>query len=390
MAKTRGYKQRNILMMAMLAPYLFLLIVFGILPLIMAVLEVPGISIANPDGGWDAFRIVLQDFRFPTAFKNVLGFMAYFVPMMIIVVIGMALMLDVKTNKWSKYLRLAYIVPASISGAVAVLVWWAIFEPTISPIKSILNFFGVDSARQIWQTENLIYLIAIMTFFSMAGNWILIQYGSLQSISTEIIEAARVDGCSAFQLAFRIKLPLIRKYVIYMAVLDVPFRRFLLFSTLVTMLIPITAMAMPLYVLIDRIHLNNTLLGLILASSYFPFGAFLSYLYYSSVLPQELVGMGRIDGLTDFGIYRHLGIPLSKSLISIVTFFSFVGLWNSYQLPRVLLIDPSRSVMSIGIEVFYGQGTTLIGIMMLIPSVLLYLASQKTIARGIFSGAMKG
>ena len=121
MAKTRGYKQRNILMMAMLAPYLFLLIVFGILPLIMAVLEVPGISIANPDGGWDAFRIVLQDFRFPTAFKNVLGFMAYFVPMMIIVVIGMALMLDVKTNKWSKYLRLAYIVPASISGAVAVL-----------------------------------------------------------------------------------------------------------------------------------------------------------------------------------------------------------------------------------------------------------------------------
>ncbi len=169
MAKTRGYKQRNILMMAMLAPYLFLLVVFGILPLFMAVLEVPKISIANPDGGWDAFKIVLQDFRFPAALKNVLGFMAYFVPMMIIVVIGMALMLDVKTTKWSKYLRLAYIVPASISGAVAVLVWWAIFEPTISPIRSVLNFFGVTSARQIWQTENLIYLIAIMTFFSMAG-----------------------------------------------------------------------------------------------------------------------------------------------------------------------------------------------------------------------------
>ncbi|CAB4694905.1 MAG: ABC transporter permease subunit [Actinobacteria bacterium] len=219
MSKPRGYKQRNLLMMTMLAPYIFLLIVFGILPLFMAVLEVPKISIANPDGGWDAFKIVLQDFRFPTALKNVLGFMAYFVPMMIIIVIAMALMLDVKTNKWSKYLRLAYIVPASISGAVAVLVWWAIFEPTISPIKSVLHFFGINSARQIWQTENLVYLIAIMTFFSMAGNWILIQYGSLQSISTEIIEAARVDGCSAFQLAFRIKLPLIRKYIIYMAVL---------------------------------------------------------------------------------------------------------------------------------------------------------------------------
>lgn len=174
-----------------------------------------------------------------------------------------------------------------------------------------------------------------------------------------------------------------------LAVLDVPLRRFILVTTLVTMLIPITAMAMPLYVLIDRIHLNNTLFGLILASSFFPFGAFLSYLYYSSVLPPDLIGMGRIDGLGDLGIYRYLGIPLSKSLISVVSFFSFVGLWNSYHLPKVLLAEPSKSIMSIGIEVFYGQGTTLIGIMMVIPSVLLYLTSQRTIARGIFSGAVK-
>ena len=58
-----------------------------------------------------------------------------------------------------------------------------------------------------------------MAFFALAGNWILIQYGSLQNISSEIIEAARVDGCSAFQLAVKIKLPLIQKYVVYMAVL---------------------------------------------------------------------------------------------------------------------------------------------------------------------------
>ena len=219
MAKVKKYKQRNTLMIAMLTPYLFLLIAFGLVPLIMAVREVPDISLTNPDGGWDAFLIVIKDFRFSEAAKHVLGFMAIFVPLMIIVVIAMALMLDVKTTRWSKYLRMAYIVPASVSGAVAVLVWWAILEPTLSPIKSILNFFGIKSATQIWQTNNLVYILAIMAFFSLAGNWILIQYGSLQSISSEIIEAARVDGCSAFQLAVRIKLPLIRKYVIYMAVL---------------------------------------------------------------------------------------------------------------------------------------------------------------------------
>lgn len=219
MAKVKRYKQRNTLMIAMLAPYLFLLIAFGLVPLIMAIREVPDVSLTNQDGGWDAFLIVIHDFRFSEAVKHVLGFMAIFVPLMIIVVIAMALMLDVKTTRWSKYLRMAYIVPASISGAVAVLVWWAILEPTLSPIKSILNFFGIKSATQVWQTNNLVYILAVMAFFSLAGNWILIQYGSLQSISSEIIEAARVDGCSAFQLALRIKLPLIRKYVIYMAVL---------------------------------------------------------------------------------------------------------------------------------------------------------------------------
>ena len=219
MAKTKRYKQSNFVMILMLAPYAFLLVAFGVLPLFMAVSEVPGPSLTNMDGGWDAFKIVVQDFRFPIAVKNVGGFMLYFIPMMMITVIAMALMLDVKTTRWGKYLRLAYIVPASVSGAVAVLVWWAIFEPTISPIKPVLNFFGIDSARQISQTDNLTYLIAIMAFFALAGNWILIQYGSLQNISSEIIEAARVDGCSAFQLAVRIKLPLIQKYVVYMAVL---------------------------------------------------------------------------------------------------------------------------------------------------------------------------
>ncbi len=206
-------------MYVMLAPYLILLIAFGIVPLFMAFFEVPGKSLANQDGGWDAFGIVLQDFRFGPAVKNVLGFMAIFVPLMIFFVIAMALMLDVKTSNWKKYLRLAYIVPASVSGAVAVLVWYILLEPTLSPFREIMRWFGVKSATQIWQTQNLVFILAIMAFFALAGNWILIQYGSLQSISHEIIEAARVDGCTAFQLAVRIKLPLIRKYIIYMGVL---------------------------------------------------------------------------------------------------------------------------------------------------------------------------
>jgi len=219
MARVKKYKQRKTLMIVMLAPYLLLLVFLGVVPLIMAFFEIPAKSLTNPNGGFDAFWIVLHDFRFATAAKHVGGFMLIFVPLMIVFVIGMALMLDVNNSKWKKYLRLAYIIPASVSGAVAVLMWYVILEPTLSPFKMVLRFFGIKEATQIWQTQNLVYILAIMAFFAMAGNWILIQYGSLQSISTEIVEAARVDGCTGLQLALRIKLPLIKKYVIYMGVL---------------------------------------------------------------------------------------------------------------------------------------------------------------------------
>lgn len=175
-----------------------------------------------------------------------------------------------------------------------------------------------------------------------------------------------------------------------LAVLEIPFRKTMLVITLITMLIPMTAMAMPLYVLIDKIHLNDTITGLIIASSYYPFGAFLSYLYFSSALPDDVVGMGRIDGLSDWGIFWHLGVPLSKSLWSIVTFFSFINLWNSYQLPKVLLISPERSTLPIGLDLLFGNGTAIVGVLMLIPVIVLYLLSQRSIERGIFSGAVKG
>jgi multiple sugar transport system permease protein len=185
----------------------------------MAILEVPHESRVNPDGGWDAFLIVLQDFRFLPAVRNVLGFMAIFVPTTILFVIAMSLMLDVNPTKWKKWLRMAYIVPAAISGAVAVLVWYALLQPAFSPIKEPLSWFGIVTSDQIWQTEKLVYIFAAMAFFAIAGNWILIQFGSLQSISGEVIEAARVDGCSALQIALKIKLPLIKKYIVYMGVL---------------------------------------------------------------------------------------------------------------------------------------------------------------------------
>lgn len=185
----------------------------------MAAINVPTKTPSNPTGGWKVIKIIFKDFRLVPAAEHVLGFMAIFVPLMIFFVVAMSLMLDLNSASWKKWIRLAYIVPACVSGSVAVLVWYILLEPTLSPFRGIMHWMGLTQANQIWKTSNLTFILAFMAFFALAGQWILIQFGSLQSISPEILEAARVDGCSQYQLAVKIKLPLIRKYVIYMGVL---------------------------------------------------------------------------------------------------------------------------------------------------------------------------
>ena len=161
----------------------------------------------------------VKDFRFLPALKNVAIFLALYVPAMLIVVAVMSLMLDTIKGRWNLPLRLAYLVPASMTGAVAVLVWYFMLEPTLSPYQDVLESLGITQANQIWRGSNLAWIFVLMAFSTGAGNWIVVQYGSLQSISDDILEAARIDGANAWQIAWRIKLPLIKKYLVYMGIL---------------------------------------------------------------------------------------------------------------------------------------------------------------------------
>jgi multiple sugar transport system permease protein len=203
----------------MFLPYLVLLIVWGVIPLVLAFNASIGPSRLSPDGGFGNYLFVLEDFRFLPAIINVGLFLAIYLPAMLIVVAGLSLLLDTIGMKYSVPLRLAYLVPAGITGAVAILVWYFMLEPTYSPFAPIFAEFGWVQGTDIFKTSNLVYIFALMAFFTGAGNWIVIQYGSLQSIPDDVLEAARVDGASAFQLAFLIKLPLIRKYLVYMLIL---------------------------------------------------------------------------------------------------------------------------------------------------------------------------
>jgi len=203
----------------MITPYLALLVVFGLIPIVVAAMTSLEPSPLNPGGGPLNYLLVLQDFRFLPALGNVAIFLLLYVPSMLIVVALMSLLLDTVQGRWNLPLRLAYIVPASLTGAVAVLVWYFLLEPTLSPYRDILHAMGITQGGQIWQSGNLAVIFVLMAFFTGAGNWIVVQYGSLQSISDDVLEAARIDGANAWQIGWRIKLPLIKKYLVYMGIL---------------------------------------------------------------------------------------------------------------------------------------------------------------------------
>jgi multiple sugar transport system permease protein len=203
----------------MISPYLVLLIAFGIVPIVLAGVTSMEPSVINPGGGPLNYLQAIQDFRFLPALGNVGIFLLLYVPTMLIVVAGMSLLLDTVRGRWNLPLRLAYIVPASMTGATAVLIWYFLLEPTLSPYKAALHALGITEGGQIWRTGNLAWIFALMAFFVGAGNWIVVQYGSLQSLPDDILEAARIDGANTWQISWRIKLPLIQKYLVYMGIL---------------------------------------------------------------------------------------------------------------------------------------------------------------------------
>ena len=186
----------------MILPYLFFMFFCGIVPIAYAILEVRNPSWVNMDGGYETFLKVLQDFRVGPAIVNVLFLLAIFVPLMIVTVLAVSLLLDAVELKSNNLMRLLFLIPGLIPTGVAVLFWLAVVGPDV-----------------VWNHSNIRWFIGSIAFSTGIGSWIVIQYGSLRSISHEVLEAGIVDGCNRFQLAWRLKLPMISRYVAYMVIL---------------------------------------------------------------------------------------------------------------------------------------------------------------------------
>jgi multiple sugar transport system permease protein/raffinose/stachyose/melibiose transport system permease protein len=169
---------------------------------------------------------------------------------------------------------------------------------------------------------------------------------------------------------------------------------YLLISTL---LIPIPGVFVPLYLLLNKLGLLDTRLGLVLCyiSGGLAFGIFLLRSFFEE-LPKEIEEAALIDGASRFGIYWRIALPLARPALATLIIFNTLSIWNEFLLALVVLQDKTKMPIQRGLMVFQGTHITDYPLLMAgltiatIPVVIVYLLMQKHIIKGIAAGALKG
>ncbi|MCE4051377.1 MULTISPECIES: sugar ABC transporter permease [Bacillaceae] len=112
--------------------------------------------------------------------------------------------------KGANLLRKIYLIPMLLSSVAIAQLWLKIFDPTNGMLNKLLELLGVENTP-IWLADPNLVLIAIFVpiIWQYAGFYIIIYYAALKNVPEEVIEAARIDGATPLQIAYRIKLPLI-------------------------------------------------------------------------------------------------------------------------------------------------------------------------------------
>jgi multiple sugar transport system permease protein len=198
--------------------YTVLLLAFGLLPTGYAIY----LSLTNGLGqftGIGEYVKAFQDFRFVSSFENIGVYLLMWLVTLLVLVVSLALILHRLSGRVSATLRFLFYLPGALAGVASVLVWLFMLDPTASPFSVVLHLFGQSTLTGTILPSHLPVIFMIIAFWTGAGGWIIVMYGALNNIPLEIHDAAKVDGASSFAFAWRIEIPMIRKWIYYMLIL---------------------------------------------------------------------------------------------------------------------------------------------------------------------------
>ena len=172
-------------------------------------------------------------------------------------------------------------------------------------------------------------------------------------------------------------------------------KKVLFLGYIATIAVPWQAYMVPQFMMMRSWHLNNTHLAIICLQAFSAFGVFMMKQFYEGV-PSELCEAARIDGLSEYGIWFRIMLPLSKPALSTLTIFTFVSTWNDFLGPLIYLTKTELKTIQIGLRMFISQYSAEYGLIMaasvvaLIPVLIVFLSLQKYFVQGVASAGLKG
>ena len=178
------------------------------------------------------------------------------------------------------------------------------------------------------------------------------------------------------------------------AKMDFPFKEQIFVFLLSTLMIPFAATLIPSYLIVRSLGMHNTYWGLILPGLASPIGIFMMRQFIET-LPNDLENAARLDGCSEFQIYRQIILPIIKPALAVLGIFTFMIQWQSFVWPLVIVTKDEMRVLTTGLASLKGQWVTDWGViaagsvMMMLPITLVFIFFQRYFIQASIAGALK-
>ena len=162
-----------------------------------------------------------------------------------------------------------------------------------------------------------------------------------------------------------------------------------------TIAVPWQAYMLPQFILMRSMGLYDRLLAIMVLQAFSAFGVFLMRQFYQNI-PDELCEAARIDGLSEYGIWARIMLPLSTAAIATLVIFTFVGTWNDFMGPMIYLTRDENKTIQVGLRRFIQENSSDYHLIMaasvvsLVPVSVVFLALQRYFIEGIATSGLKG
>lgn len=175
-------------------------------------------------------------------------------------------------------------------------------------------------------------------------------------------------------------------------------RTVILAAALGSMLVPQTVLAQPTYVLLVQMGLNNTMIGVLLPSLVYPFGVMLGFVYARTSVPAELLEAARLDGAGEWRAFRSIALRLLSPGAVTILLFAFIGSWNNFMLPLLVLSDPRLQPVTVGLSGWSQAAITIPGLQTLViigslvsilPIIIVFVSLQRYWRSGLAAGSIR-